>query len=64
VDARERTERETPEFRWLERGAGEPVILLHGLMGQMHHWHAVLDRLGHGYRPIAPSLPIFQPRTA
>jgi len=61
VDTRERAERETPEFRWLERGAGEPVILLHGLMGQMHHWDAVLDRLGHGYRPIAPSLPIFHP---
>jgi len=22
-----------PEFRWLERGEGEPVVLLHGLMG-------------------------------
>jgi hypothetical protein len=36
----------------------EPMILLHGLMGQMHHWDAVLDRTGHGYRPTAPSLPM------
>lgn len=48
-----------PEFRWLERGSGEPVVLLHGLMGQMHHWEPVLDELGGGYRPIAPTLPIF-----
>jgi pimeloyl-ACP methyl ester carboxylesterase len=50
---------EDPEFRWLERGTGEPVVLLHGLMGQMHHWDAVLDAVGHGYRVIAPALPVF-----
>jgi 2-hydroxy-6-oxonona-2,4-dienedioate hydrolase len=50
-----------PEFRWLERGAGEPVVLLHGLMGQMHHWDAVLDAVGEGYRVIAPTLPVFHP---
>lgn len=48
-----------PEFRWLERGAGEPLVLLHGLMGQMHHWESVLEGLEGGYRPIALSLPIF-----
>ncbi len=31
-----------PEFRWLEQGEGEPVLLLHGLMGQMRHWEPVL----------------------
>jgi pimeloyl-ACP methyl ester carboxylesterase len=52
---------EDPEFRWLERGRGEPVVLLHGLMGQMHHWDGVLDSLGDGHRAIAPTLPIFHP---
>jgi len=52
---------EDPEFRWLERGAGEPVVLLHGLMGQMHHWDVVLDAVGDGYRLIAPTLPVFHP---
>ncbi|MGH7348735.1 MAG: alpha/beta fold hydrolase, partial [Candidatus Rokuibacteriota bacterium] len=52
---------EGPEFRWLERGAGEPVVLLHGLMGQMQHWDAVIERLGDGYRGIAPTLPVFHP---
>ncbi|HKW93512.1 MAG TPA: alpha/beta fold hydrolase [Methylomirabilota bacterium] len=50
-----------PEFRWLERGAGEPVLLLHGLMGQMRHWESVLEALGDEYRPIALTLPIFHP---
>jgi len=35
-----------PEFRWLERGEGDPVVLLHGLMGRMGHWEEVLDALG------------------
>ena len=38
-DYRERT------FRWLERGEGEPVLFLHGLMGRMDHWEVTLDRL-------------------
>src|SRR5689334_8109080 len=53
------TEPQGPPFRWLERGAGEAVILLHGLMGQMQHWDAVLERLEGGYRAIALELPIF-----
>jgi len=59
VDTHERTGYEGPGFRWLERGRGEPVILLHGLMGQMHHWDAVLEGLDDGYRAIALTLPIF-----
>ena len=51
----------SPELRWLERGEGEPVVLLHGLMGHMHHWDDVLDGLGLGCRALAPTLPIFDP---
>jgi 2-hydroxy-6-oxonona-2,4-dienedioate hydrolase len=51
-----------PEFRWLERGEGEPVVLLHGLMGRMDHWEAVLEYLGDQCRPMALSLPIFDAR--
>jgi len=52
---------EDPDIRWLEQGAGEPVVLLHGLIGQMHHWAAVLDGLAVLCRPLALSLPIFDP---
>jgi pimeloyl-ACP methyl ester carboxylesterase len=52
---------EDSQFRWLERGIGEPVVVLHGLMGQMQHWDTVLDAVGDGYRLIAPTLPGFHP---
>jgi pimeloyl-ACP methyl ester carboxylesterase len=48
-------------FRWLERGEGEPVLFLHGLMGRMDDWDATLDRLSAACRPMALSLPIFEP---
>jgi 2-hydroxy-6-oxonona-2,4-dienedioate hydrolase len=48
-----------PRFRWLERGEGEPVVLLHGLLGHMHYWDTTLDILGGGCRAIAPTLPLF-----
>ncbi len=50
-----------PGFRWLEQGAGEPVLLLHGLMGQMHHWDTVIEGLAPLCRPMALALPIFDP---
>lgn len=49
------------DVRWLERGEGDAVMLLHGLMGQAQHWDEVLDALSSGYRAIAPTLPIFDP---
>ena len=50
-----------PQYRWLERGDGEPVVLLHGLMGHMDHWDATLDALSDGVRGLAPELPLFDP---
>src|SRR5262249_44503340 len=40
---------------------GESLLLLHGLMGQMHHWDTVLEGLAPLCRPMAPALPIFDP---
>ena len=48
-----------PGFRWLEQGSGEPVLFLHGLIGQMHHWDPVIDALAVRCRPMALTLPIF-----
>jgi pimeloyl-ACP methyl ester carboxylesterase len=50
-----------PEFRWLERGEGEPVLFLHGLMGQMDHWELTLEALADICRPMALALPILDP---
>jgi pimeloyl-ACP methyl ester carboxylesterase len=48
-----------PQLRWLERGDGEAVVLLHGLMGHMDHWEATLDAIGGHARVLAPELPLF-----
>jgi pimeloyl-ACP methyl ester carboxylesterase len=47
-----------PTYRWLERGEGDPVVLLHGLMGQMDHWEPTLEALAPVCRGLAPLLPI------
>ena len=52
-------DRAPSRFRWLERGGGDPVILLHGLMGEMDHWESALETLGGFCRPIALELPLF-----
>jgi 2-hydroxy-6-oxonona-2,4-dienedioate hydrolase len=49
------------DFRWLECGTGEPVVLLHGLMGQAEHWQSTLDALAPFCRPTALTLPILDP---
>lgn len=48
-------------FRWSERGTGEPVLLMHGLLGEMAHWAASLEALAGCCRPMALTLPIFEP---
>jgi pimeloyl-ACP methyl ester carboxylesterase len=53
--------RRHPQFRWLERGEGEPVVLLHGLMGHNDHWDTTLDTLAPSARCLAPELPLFDP---
>ena len=54
-------ERRSREFLWRECGTGKPVLLLHGLMGEVDHWEAILNHLGRFCRPVALGLPIFDP---
>jgi pimeloyl-ACP methyl ester carboxylesterase len=53
-----------PTFRWFERGEGEPVVLLHGLLGETDHWTITLEALASCCRPLAPQLPILDPALA
>ena len=46
----------------LERGQGEPVVLIHGLFGQPSNWNGILEALADRYWLHAPQLPIaYQP---
>jgi len=46
----------------LERGQGEPIVLIHGLFGQPSNWERIMDALADRYWLHAPQLPIaYQP---
>ena len=40
-------------IHYLDEGSGPPLVLIHGLGGQMHNFtHSLLDRLKHNHRVI------------
>lgn len=46
-------------FKFIEAGEGEPLVLLHGLMGELSNWEPALDHFKKNYRVIVPILPIY-----
>ena len=48
------------EFRWIEAGAGLPVLCLHGLFGASDHWETTVETLAPRFRAMALTLPIFE----
>lgn len=46
-------------FKYIEAGEGEPLVLLHGLMGELSNWEPTLDYFKANYRVIVPILPIY-----
>jgi pimeloyl-ACP methyl ester carboxylesterase len=48
------------EFRWIEAGAGIPVLCLHGLVGASEHWETTVETLAPRCRAMALTLPIFE----
>jgi len=47
-------------FKYIEAGSGEPLVLLHGLMGELSNWGATIDHFQANYRVIVPILPIYE----
>ncbi|WP_185873797.1 alpha/beta fold hydrolase [Blattabacterium cuenoti] len=48
------------KFSYIIKGTGHPLILLHGLMGNLSNFNALLDFFPKkGYKVIIPSLPIY-----
>ncbi len=48
------------KFAYLEAGEGRPIIILHGLMGNLSNFDGVFDYFSkHGYNVIMPELPIY-----
>ena len=49
-----------PLFPRVEKGEGEPVVLLHGIFGSPDNWRDQIDSLSAHYRVIVLELPIFE----
>ena len=48
------------EFRYLESGKGQPLIILHGLMGGLSNFKGVMDYFpDKDYQIIIPELPVY-----
>ncbi|WP_273567854.1 alpha/beta fold hydrolase [Maribacter halichondriae] len=48
------------KYRYIEKGEGTPIIILHGLMGGLSNFHGVTDHFPkNGYKVLVPELPIY-----
>ena len=48
------------DFRYVEAGEGQPIIILHGLMGGLSNFEGILDYFPQrGYQVLVPELPIY-----
>ena len=48
------------KYNYIEAGEGTPIIVLHGLMGGLSNFDAVINRFSkEGYKVIIPQLPVY-----
>ena len=48
------------KFKYMEKGEGTPIIILHGLMGGLSNFEGVMDHFPKkGYKVLIPMLPIY-----
>lgn len=52
--------KEEGNFKYIEHGEGEPLILLHGLFGALSNYQAVLDHYKDRFKVFIPLLPIYE----
>ncbi|MCJ7467627.1 MAG: alpha/beta hydrolase [Maribacter sp.] len=49
------------KFRFIEKGEGTPIIILHGLMGGLSNFQGVTEHFPkRGYKVLVPELPIYE----
>lgn len=48
------------EFKYIEEGNGQTLLLLHGLFGSLSNWDAVVESFSKKFRVIIPLLPIYE----
>lgn len=55
----DRSLKEEGEFRYLEAGEGEPLLLLHGLFGALSNFEHLFAHFTPRYRVMVPMLPLY-----
>ena len=53
------TIKEEKDFKYVEEGRGEVLLLLHGLFGALSNWEDVVNEFKGEYRVIIPMLPLY-----
>lgn len=51
--------KEENDFRYVEEGEGEILLLLHGLFGALSNWKSVLYKFSQQHKVVIPMLPIY-----
>ena len=51
---------ELGEFRYVEEGVGEPLVILHGLFGALSNFSEVRKHFSKKFRVLTPMLPIYE----
>lgn len=51
--------KEEGEFKYIERGEGEALIILHGLFGALSNFKDVFDAFGGRFKVLIPMMPIY-----
>ncbi len=50
---------EESEFRYIDEGQGDVLLLLHGLFGALSNWDGVINGFSDRYRVVIPVMPIY-----
>ncbi len=52
--------KESGEFKYIDEGKGEVLLLLHGLFGALSNWESVVEEFQKNYRVVIPMMPIYE----
>ncbi len=54
------TVKEDQEYKYVDEGEGQVLMLLHGLFGALSNWEGVVSRFSKNFRVVIPMLPIYE----
>ena len=52
--------KEEGEYKFIDEGQGEVLLLLHGLFGALSNWGGVVEAFSKNYRVVIPLMPIYE----